>query len=98
MLDVPVPRQDGSTEIRSIPLFALVPHHDLMLEQVNVRMKLNLLQVFADKSKPRTAEVSTQLPTAGGDPDVYAEIEVRLRGIEPVEGIARLNDVIVKRI
>ncbi len=95
---VPFPREDGGTEIREIPLFALVPHHDLMIEQVNVRMKLNLLNLTSSDSRPDVPELSSKLPKAGGDSEQYAEIEVRLRGIEPIEGIARLNDAIVKRI
>lgn len=95
---VPFPREDGSTEIREIPLFALVPHHDLMIEQVNVRMKLNLLNLTSSNSRPDVPELSSKLPKAGGDSEQYAEVEVRLRGIEPIEGIARLNDAIVKRI
>ncbi|MDE2428106.1 MAG: DUF2589 domain-containing protein [Burkholderiales bacterium] len=97
-VSVPMPREDGSIEIREIPLFALVPHHDLMIEQVNVRLKLDLLRLTSSSGKPDVPELSSKLPKAGGDADQYAEIEVRLRGIEPIEGIARLNDAIVKRI
>ena len=97
-VQVPIPSDSGAVEIKEIPLFALVPHHDLMIEQVNIRLKLDLLRLTSNSGKPDVPELSSKLPKAGGDADQYAEIEVRLRGIEPIEGIARLNDAIVKRI
>lgn len=95
MVSVPMPDGQGNTVVCDIPLFALVPHHDLMIESVSVRMKLSLLGLIDNNGQ---ADVNTQLNIAGADHDSLAEIEIRLKGTDAVEGIARINDALVKRI
>jgi hypothetical protein len=98
---IPFPTVDGNkTEIREIPLFALAPHHDLMIDQVNIRMKVSLLRALSpdDDTAARKVDIVATLAGPRTDPDFMAEIEIKLKGIEPVEGIARINDAIVKRL
>jgi hypothetical protein len=95
MVKIPVPKADGTTEFKDIPLFALVPHHDIMIDQVSVRMKVSLLDLLSTGGK---TDVRAKLAGPGTDPEFMAEVEVKMKGTEPVEGIARLNDLIVKRI
>jgi hypothetical protein len=95
MVKIPIPNAKGVYEEREIPLFGLVPQHDLMIGQVTIRMKLSLLDLIGNGDRP---DVAAKIPTAGADPELLAEIEIRLKGTEAVEGIARINDAIVKRI
>lgn len=94
-VSVPFPQKDGGHAIQEVPLFALVPHHDLMVDEVNVRMKLSLLSLLG---KQEYADLEAKLPSGGTSPDLIADIEIRLKGVDPVEGVARINDAIVKRI
>ncbi|MEP7120219.1 MAG: DUF2589 domain-containing protein [Byssovorax sp.] len=100
LVEIPFPTVDDKTELRKIPLFALAPHHDLMIDQVNIRMKVSLLRALSpdDGTAARKVDIVATLAGPGADPDFMAEIEIKLKGTEPVEGIARINDAIVKRL
>lgn len=99
LVHLPIPDADGRMEVRPIPLFALVPHHDLMVDQINIRLKLSLLELLQGygRNKSPKADIAARLSMAGDDREWAAEVEIKLRGIEPVEGISRLNDTILKR-
>lgn len=94
---IPIPLPDGGTDVRTVPLFSLVPHHDLMIDEVVVKMKLDLLQLTRSETHPDINEIESSLARPGDNPALFADIEIRLKGTEPVEGVARLNDEIVKR-
>lgn len=96
-VDVPIALADGTTEIRKIPLFALVPHHDLMIDAVTVKMKVDLLELTRSTTSPEINEIDATMARAGAAPALFADIEIHLKGTEPVEGVARLNDEIIKR-
>lgn len=96
-VEVPIPLADGSTEVRKIPLFALVPHHDLMIDTVTVKMKVDLLQLTQSSLHPDINEIESAMARSGDKPEMLAEIEIHLKGTEPAEGVARLNDEIIKR-
>jgi hypothetical protein len=95
-VSIPLPDAQGNYHTREIPLFALVPHHDLMIDSLTLRMKLSLEDV--QRLRGEEDEIAAQLPTPGLDKDFVAELEVRFKGTEAVEGVARLNDQLVKRI
>lgn len=96
-IEVPIPQADGTTEIKKIPLFALVPHHDLMIDSVTVKMKVDLLNLTKSETNDEINEIESVLARAGDSPSLFADIEIHLKGTDPVEGVARLNDEIVKR-
>lgn len=97
MVRVPLPDANGLEVIRDIPLFALVPHHDLMIDEVIVKMRVDLLELTKAAQNSQVNEIRTRLAQPSDGPQILADIEIRLKGIDPVEGVARLNDEIIKR-
>jgi hypothetical protein len=98
MLKIPVKQIDGTETILDIPLFALAPHHDLKIEDVVVKMRVDLMQIQHSSKNPTINEIVSQLPHGGRTPDQYADIEIHLKGTDPVEGISRLSDLLTKTL
>lgn len=97
MVRIPLPDANGAEVVRDIPLFALVPHHDLMIDEVIVKMRVDLLELTRSAQNEQVNEIQTRLAQPSDVPQVLADIEIRLKGTDPVEGVARLNDQIIKR-
>jgi hypothetical protein len=95
---IPVPKADGTIEEQKIPLFALAPHHDVMLDELTVRMRIDLMNIKPSIKNQEVNEIESRLATRENGKEMYADIEIKLKGTEPTEGVARLNDSIVKRI
>ncbi len=95
MVQIPLPGPNGVPVMRDVPLFALVPHHDIMIDSVLLRMRLSLLELVQEAGQ---ASLLTSIETRGVEPDSLAEIEIRFRGVDAAQGIARINDALIKQI
>jgi|GEM_PF-6885317 len=95
MVEIPVPGPNGTPIRRDIPLFSLVRHHDIAVESMVVRMKLGLEEGRGPDGKP---SLLVRLDEDEPEKIASAEIEIRFRGVEAAEGLARINDAIVKHI
>lgn len=93
-VQVPLPGPNGTPVMRDVPLFLLANHHDVVIDSFVLRMKTGL------QEKPQPDGVSTLMLdfNAGGGTQATADIEIQFRGTSAAQGIARINDTIVKQI
>jgi hypothetical protein len=94
-VQIPIPGPHGTPILRDIPLFALANHQDVAVDTVVIRLRTGLVE------KTETGGAATlmvDLNAGEGGGNANAEVEIRLRGTPMAEGIARINDTIIKRI
>lgn len=96
VVSIPLPTPDGGTAMRDIPLFALVPHREITIDELTVRMKVSLGEVVPSGEEARAPSMTAQLASSRGEN--FADVEIKFKGCDPVEGVARINDALVKRI
>ena len=94
-VQVPVSGPNGTPIQRDLPLFTLAPPQEVEIDHLLLKMKLALSEQPGADGKP-TLLVS--LDPAGGAEAAMAEIEIRFRGIDATEGLARINGAVVKHI
>ncbi|OYQ36209.1 hypothetical protein CHU95_05310 [Niveispirillum lacus] len=94
-VQVPLPGPNGTPILREVPLFLLANHHDVAVENFVIRLKTGL----HEKTGPDGASLlMLDLANAGGEKQATAEVEIQFRGSSSAQGIARINEAIVKQI
>lgn len=94
-VQVPLPGPNGTPVMRDVPLFLLANHHDVVIDSFVLRMKTGL----QEKTQPDgVSTLMLDLNTGGGGTQATADIEIQFRGTSAAQGIARINDTIVKQI
>jgi len=92
---LPLPGPNGTPIQRDIPLFSLMRQQDVALDQLVLRMKVNLREIAGEGGAP---DLRVSLDPGGAGMEARAEIEIRFRCVDGSEGLARINDAIVKQI
>lgn len=94
-VQVPLPGPNGTPVMRDVPLFLLASHHDVAIDSFVIRMKTGL----REKAGPDgVSTLMLDLDIGGGEGQATADIEIQFRGTSAAQGIARINDAIVKQI
>ena len=94
-VQVPVSGPNGTPIQRDLPLYTLVPPQDVEIDHLLLKMKLALSEQPGADGKP---SLRVNFVPAGDAEATMAEIEIRFRGIDSAEGLARINGAVLKHI
>tara|TARA_R110000824_G_scaffold243187_4_gene431810 strand:+ start:4282 stop:4716 length:435 start_codon:yes stop_codon:yes gene_type:complete len=102
MILVKLPGADGKLKDVHIPAITLVPHYGLAIDEVSVEMKVKLSTSIGNKERKgnkrgRLRNIITDFSNRDGGKEL-ATIKVKFKGKEPVEGLARIKDNLIKFI
>ena len=99
---VKLPGQDGKPKDVSIPAISLVPHQGILIDEVEVEMKVKLSGSEEEKDSKgqkqgKLKKIITDFSNREGGKEL-ATIRVKFKGKEPPEGLARIKDNLIKFI
>ena len=99
---VKLPGQDGKPKDVSIPAISLVPHQGILIDEVEVEMKVKLSGSEEEKDSKgqkqgKLKKIITDFSNREGGKEL-ATIRVKFRGEKPPEGLARIKDNLIKVI
>ena len=99
---VKLPGQDGKLKDVHIPAISLVPHQGILIDEVEVEMKVKLSGSEEEKdSKGQKQGKLKKIITDFSNRECgkeLATIRVKFRGEQPPEGLARIKDNLIKVI
>lgn len=94
-----LPSCEGGEEIVSVPLYSLVNHHPLNIEQFNIKFKINMNMAkrvqdnFNGSMRHKKYRIGTDIKGSGKN---VAEVELRCKVADTPEGISRVADSLNK--
>ena len=93
---VKLPGQDGKPKDVSIPAISLVPHQGILIDEVEVEMKVKLSGSEEEKDSKgqkqgKLKKIITDFSNREGGKEL-ATIRVKFKGEQPPEGLARIKD------
>ena len=99
---VKLPGQDGKLKDVHIPAISLVPHQGILIDEVEVEMKVKLSGSEEEKDSKgqkqgKVKKIITDFSNREGGKEL-ATIRVKFRGEKPPEGLARIKDNLIKVI
>ena len=99
---VKLPGQDGKPKDVSIPAISLVPHQGILIDDVEVEMKVKLSGSEEEKDSKgqkqgKLKKIITDFSNREGGKEL-ATIRVKFKGEQPPEGLARIKDNLIKLI
>jgi len=99
---VKLPGQDGKLKDVHIPAISLVPHQGILIDEVEVEMKVKLSGSEEEKDSKgqkqgKLKKIITDFSNREGGKEL-ATIRVKFRGEKPPEGLARIKDSLIKLI
>ena len=99
---VKLPGQDGKLKDVHIPAISLVPHQGILIDEVEVEMKVKLSGSEEEKDSKgqkqgKLKKIITDFSNREGGKEL-ATIRVKFRGEQPPEGLARIKDILIKVI
>ena len=99
---VKLPGQDGKLRAVHIPAISLVPHQGILIDEVEVEMKVKLSGSEEEKDSKgqkqgKLKKIITDFSNREGGKEL-ATIRVKFRGEKPPEGLARIKDNLIKVI
>ena len=99
---VKLPGQDGKLKDVHIPAISLVPHQGILIDEVEVEMKVKLSGSEEEKDSKgqkqgKLKKIITDFSNREGGKEL-ATIRVKFRGEKPPEGLARIKDKLIKVI
>ena len=99
---VKLPGQDGKLKDVHIPAISLVPHQGILIDEVEVEMKVKLSGSEEEKDSKgqkqgKLKKIITDFSNREGGKEL-ATIRVKFRGDKPPEGLARIKDNLIKVI
>ena len=99
---VKLPGQDGKPKDVSIPAISLVPHQGILIDEVEVEMKVKLSGSEEEKDSKgqkqgKLKKIITDFSNREGGKEL-ATIRVKFKGQQPPEGLARIKDNLIKLI
>ena len=99
---VKLPGQDGKLKDVHIPAISLVPHQGILIDEVEVEMKVKLSGSEEEKDSKgqkqgKLKKIITDFSNREGVKEL-ATIRVKFRGEKPPEGLARIKDNLIKVI
>ena len=105
-LKIPSVHPDKEYEILRVPLITMTPISSIKIKELNMKFKVklgkqvdtpsNLTQQIGTDSNQTTGALSIDMDST--DTSNMAEVEVKFEGTEPPEGVARINDQLIKTI
>jgi len=90
---VNLPGNDGEIKEASIPLLTLSPNSHLAISELEMNLKVDLGQ-FNDEKSVKNNKLSAKMGT--GNNSNLANIRIKMSSTDPPEGLARINDQLVK--
>ena len=99
---VKLPGQDGKLKDVHIPAISLVPHQGILIDEVEVEMKVKLSGSEEEKDSKgqkqfKLKNIITDFSNREGGKEL-ATIRVKFKGEQPPEGLARIKDNLIKLI
>ena len=99
---VKLPGQDGKLKDVHIPAISLVPHQGILIDEVEVEMKVKLSGSEEEKDSKgqkqgKLKKIITDFSNREGGKEL-ATIRVKFKGEQPPEGLARIKDNLIKLI
>ena len=99
---VKLPGQDGKLKDVHIPAISLVPHQGILIDEVEVEMKVKLSGSEEEKDSKgqkqgKLKKIITDFSNREGGKEL-GTIRVKFRGEDPPEGLARIKDNLIKVI
>ena len=99
---VKLPGQDGKPKDVSIPAISLVPHQGILIDEVEVEMKVKLSGSEEEKDSKgqkqgKLKKIISDFSNREGGKEL-ATIRVKFKGEQPPEGLARIKDNLIKLI
>ena len=105
-LKIPSVHPDKEHELLKVPLITMTPLSSVKIKELNMKFKVklgkqvdttsNLTQQIGTDSTQTTGALSIDMDSV--DTENMAEVEVKFEGTEPPEGVARINDQLIKTI
>ena len=105
-LKIPSTHPEKEYEFLKVPLITMTPISSIKIKELNMKFKVklgkqvdttsNLTQQIGTDSTQTTGALSIDMDSV--DTDNMAEVEVKFEGTDPPEGIARINDHLIKTI
>ena len=105
-LKIPSTHPEKEYEFLKVPLITMTPISSIKIKELNMKFKVklgkqvdtpsNLTQQMGTDSTQATGALSVDMDSI--DTDNMAEVEVKFEGTSPPEGIARINDHLIKTI
>ena len=107
MMRLRMPSVNGDDQIIDVPMYSLVHHHTLDIEEFKIRFKINLSTAAALQQRNQAPgihgiqyKVSTDIKNVGKNKSKsnLADIELKCRLAEPPEGLSRIGTHLDKLI
>ena len=102
MIKVQLPGANGKMKEVNIPAVTLVPHQGILIDEVEVEMKVKLSGSEEEKDSKgqkqgKLKKIITDFSNREGGKEL-ATIRVKFKGEQPPEGLARIKDSLIKLI
>ena len=102
MVIAKLPGADGILQEVHIPAITLVPHQGILIDEVEVEMKVKLSDSADEKDskakkQSKIRKIITDFSNREGGKEL-ATIRVKFKGSDPPEGLARIKDNLIKFI
>ena len=102
MIRVKMPGKEGKLQEIHVPAISLVPHQGILIDEVEVEMKVKLSGSEEEKDSKgqkqgKLKKIITDFSNRDGGKEL-ATIRVKFRGEQPPEGLARIKDNLIKVI
>lgn len=90
---VNLPSNDGKMTEAAVPLLTLAPNTHLGISELEMSLKVDLGE-FSDEENIKNKKLSAKI--TGERNKELAEIKIKLTGMDAPEGLAKLNDQLIK--
>jgi len=102
MIRVKMPGKEGKLQEIHVPAISLVPHQGILIDEVEVEMKVKLSGSEEEKDSKgqkqgKLKKIITDFSNRDGGKEL-ATIRVKFKGSDPPEGLARIKDNLIKFI
>lgn len=103
-VEIKLPSQTGEQEIMAVPLFSLINHTPLNIEEFNVKFKINMSTAkriqdrYGNHKHFRERKYKICTDIRGANKKNIAEVELRCKAEDTPEGISRIADVLHKTL
>ena len=102
MIRVKMPGKEGKLQEIHVPAISLVPHQGILIDEVEVEMKVKLSGSEEEKDSKgqkqgKLKKINTDFSNRDGGKEL-ATIRVKFKGSDPPEGLARIKDNLIKFI
>ena len=91
---VNLPNNDGEIEPTDIPLITLAPNSHLSISELEMELNVDLGQ-FSDEENNEKKKLSAKVSGTRNQENL-AKIKIKMNGSDPPEGLARINDQLIK--